>query len=277
MNRTHQLAAATQNSQTANDRSRNAFTLVELLVVIAIIGILAALLLPALEKAKDKAKAIQCVNNQKQVGLALSLYVNDYQGYYPAGADNNREYIWAPLLRQTMSQTNTTAIFTCPSAADAGYQWVPKYGSGLPAQYGYYANEQRLTWYPATTLQMSYGYNIFGSVNATPSYGLGYVPGTETKDSQIIKPTDMIAIADSSWDTNRVTSGQSGFIGGWTGSPGVWPLAVHSSNTRLNVVFCDGHVQTMLANQVVPDLARAVSTAARGVADRLWNYDNQIH
>ena len=107
------------NDAAAGARVCVAFTLVELLVVIAIIGVLAALLLPALGRAKEEARATACLSNLHQIGIALQIYVQENNNKLPVMHDANPEAdptgTNATINQVLLTQLGNTNVLRCPS------------------------------------------------------------------------------------------------------------------------------------------------------------------
>ena len=242
-------------------RGKKGFSLIELLVVITIIALVAALLLPALSRAKSAALSTQCKNNLHQVGLALHLYTSEHR-VFPHTVDANTTNNW--ITASAPGYADSQNILKCPGfkgewPLDQAIVWV--FGNAY----------MRGPTGPGKQVGVSYGYNGFGigSVNKTlwkDNLGLGFVVSSgqevpQVQENQVIAPADMIAIADSMPQPGFPQ--YFSFLLSINGIP-----SKNRHNGGANVLFADGHVLSQRPQQLIED---TVVNRSR------WNRDHQPH
>ena len=257
-------------SRPHNRSRRSAFTLIELLVVIAIIAILAAMLLPALAKAKSRAKQASCINNLRQLGIGLAIYVTDYKQYPGDYSAVRRCYVWQTRLLTAMG--NNRNAFSCPAAAPS-YGWDTNENKTLG---GVGEDGNFSAWTVTPDSRFSLGYNDWGvDLQHSPQLGLGgdvdggFFKGP-VRDTTVARPADMIAMADvKGADNAALISFGANLDPGDSISAGhtQWPGNRH--NFRIDFLWADSHVDSAKRPEVVDPM--------NVLWRRRWNNDNRAH
>jgi prepilin-type N-terminal cleavage/methylation domain-containing protein/prepilin-type processing-associated H-X9-DG protein len=239
-----------------NNKSRSGFTLIELLVVIAIIAILAAILFPVFAQAREKARAITCVSNMKELSLAWIMYEQDYDETFPFSAyqEFGNQIYWMQVVDpyvkggvSTTGQTNVTpklSIYVCPDFGVA-VPLTDEAGNGSydPANYcqpgtqGLYPLESYAPNIAITSAWWALGQSWAGDAAS---------PGT---DAAIAKPSQMIMLAENNdgggtcgccTETGILDFG--GAINGLGNGSSTWTRA-RRHNYGMNYALVDGHVK----------------------------------
>lgn len=240
------------------------FSLIELLVVIAIIGIVAALLLVAVSQSKARVLRIQCINNVRQLGIGLQVFVADNHSYPVLLTSTNRftgvDRFWMGQLEREGVGTSRPAtdfyyqgIWLCPSA-----QWSPSVRRGTAGADGW----------------SYYGYNndIFGSrlqrKDPASQFGLQghYDPKTHLYrpigESEVAVPSDMMAIGDG-FEPNGILMRRD------LADLEQFGNTMTRHQGKANVVFCDTHVESPTLQFLFMDTNNAALVR--------WNRDHQPH
>jgi len=245
------------NNQTHH---RRGFTLVELLVVIAIIAILAAILFPVFARAREQARKASCQSNLKQIGLAIAMYVQDYDETYPmaymAYSASNPDWYgtttassahWYTILQPYVKNKQ---LFVCPTAG------IIESGPGTRQYSGGYGWNICGTKYTGTSdgKGNGFGYNAGTVQSETPS-------GSFVKLAEVQEASNTVIVADP--PSNGYASNGRYFYPSSTGGRGFLPVlhggkvgpftggtvTVSSYEGGGNYLFADGHVKFVTNGQ----------------------------